>query len=157
MKTKGIFPATFLGTLLLITSMVLGGCSGGGGSSGDSPSTEPSPSHNPSLTEKIMINLQATVAPDTDTSSLTFSIVTAPTYGTVSPISEPSCTPSPSGDELSCTATVIYTPDAEYAGPDSFIYQVHDGASEISSATVDIVVASGDGTSEATDALVAME
>jgi VCBS repeat-containing protein len=75
---------------------------------------------------------------DVDSGALLFSIVTNPTHGTLGSITGTSCTPSGSGS--SCTATVAYTPAANYSGSDSFTFKVNDGALDSSPATVSITV-----------------
>ena len=54
---------------------------------------------------------------DIDGDSLTFSITSGPTHGTLGSITQ--VTPT--------SATVEYTPDPDYNGPDSFDFKVNDG------------------------------
>ncbi|QWF21767.1 tandem-95 repeat protein [Nocardioides sp. LMS-CY] len=74
---------------------------------------------------------------DVDGDPLTFA-VTEPTHGsltTLAPASDcDASTPS------QCTATVGYTPDADYHGSDSFTYTVDDGTTSSTAATVTITV-----------------
>ena len=88
----------------------------------------------------LAITLGAT---DPDSPALTFSIVTPPLHGTLSPLGAPACLPSGGGS--SCTAAVTYTPNAGYSGPDSFSFKANDGALDSNLGTVDVVVLSGTG------------
>ncbi|MBI3597589.1 MAG: tandem-95 repeat protein, partial [Nitrospirae bacterium] len=83
----------------------------------------------------VTITLSAT---DIDSAGLTFAIAGAPTHGTLGSIGTPTCTPS--GPGTSCTADVIYTPAANYNGPDSFTFTVNDGSLTSTAATVSITV-----------------
>jgi hypothetical protein len=67
---------------------------------------------------------------DADGDPLTFSIVTGPLHGNLGPI-------VPTGPT---TATVNYTPNLNYNGPDSFVYQANDGNGGTDNATVTITV-----------------
>jgi hypothetical protein len=80
-----------------------------------------------------VISLSAT---DADGNSLTFSVVASPTHGTLSAIGAPVCSGTPS----TCTASVTYTPAANYNGPDSFTFKANDGSVDSSDATVSIAV-----------------
>jgi glucuronoarabinoxylan endo-1,4-beta-xylanase len=64
-------------------------------------------------------------ASDVETTNLTFTIVTAPARGTL----------TGSGSNR------VYTPTANYAGPDSFTFRVSDGAANSGTATVSLTVA----------------
>src|SRR5207244_974864 len=77
-------------------------------------------------------------ATDVDGDSLTFSIVTPPSHGTLSSIGTVTCTSS--GGTSSCTANVTYTPASNYSGPDSFTYKANDGTADSNVATVSITV-----------------
>ncbi len=81
-------------------------------------------------TPKI-ITLAAT---DADGDTLTFSIATDPTLGTLGAISPPSCVAG------GCTADVTYTPNANDTGPDSFTFTANDGQADSAPATVSITV-----------------
>ncbi|HEX2049383.1 MAG TPA: Ig-like domain-containing protein, partial [Actinomycetota bacterium] len=73
---------------------------------------------------------------DAEGSALSFSIVGGgPSHGSLGAIGTPSCTGN------TCTAQVTYTPAANYNGPDSFQFKVHDGSLDSSNATVGISVA----------------
>src|SRR5205085_2413760 len=64
-----------------------------------------------------------------------FSIVTNPTNGTLGTVSAATCTNGV------CTATVTYTPNANYFGADSFTFKVNDGtANSNQNGTVSITV-----------------
>jgi hypothetical protein len=75
---------------------------------------------------------------DVETCDLTFSIVTAPTNGTLSVITNIACV---AGTPNSDSATVVYTPAANYYGADSFTFKVNDGTVDSEVATVSITVA----------------
>ncbi len=75
---------------------------------------------------------------DVDSSSLAFSIVSPPSHGALSAVGIASC----SGTPTSCQAPVIYTPEANYHGPDSFTYRTDDGSLTSAPATASIDVAS---------------
>jgi hypothetical protein len=65
---------------------------------------------------------------------LTFSIVTPPTKGSLNAITDLSCT---GGD---CTASVIYTPNTDFNGSDSFTFKANDAFADSAPATVSITV-----------------
>ena len=96
--------------------------------SDQSPSTEED-------TAKV-ITLSAT---DIDGNSLAFSVTGGPAHGILSAIDPVSCTPDGSGGSV-CTATVGYTPTADYNGPDSLTFKVNDGILDSNEATVTITV-----------------
>ena len=75
---------------------------------------------------------------DAETCELAFSIVGQPTKGSLGPIAAAACT---SGSPNSDTATVTYTPNANFSGSDSFTYAVNDGSLASPAATVSITVA----------------
>ena len=64
------------------------------------------------------------VATDQDNTSLTYSIVSGPSHGSLS----------------NAGPKVIYTPAANYHGPDSFTFQAHDGQTSSNIATVTIKI-----------------
>jgi hypothetical protein len=68
---------------------------------------------------------------------LTFAIATGPTHGGLGSIGAVTCnhlTPNV------CTADVVYTPSANYHGPDSFTYTANDGQVDSAPGTVSITV-----------------
>jgi hypothetical protein len=77
-------------------------------------------------------------ASDSNSASLTFSIVTAPTKGTLSALSAPSCVSSGSG--ANCTGTTTYTPNANVNGTDSFTFRASDGTNFSAPATVNLTI-----------------
>src|SRR4030095_4154006 len=66
--------------------------------------------------------------------TLTFSIVTGPSNGSLGSVSAATC----SGGN--CTATVTYTPGPDYNGSDSFTFKASDGAINSNPSTVNITV-----------------
>ncbi|ETR69320.1 MAG: hypothetical protein OMM_09709, partial [Candidatus Magnetoglobus multicellularis str. Araruama] len=69
----------------------------------------------------IYINL---IASDPDNDPITYHILTNPTHGTISLTDE----------------TVLYTPNPNYNGPDSFTYKVNDGLSDSNTAKIMITI-----------------
>jgi uncharacterized repeat protein (TIGR02059 family) len=82
---------------------------------------------------------------DPETCQLTFSIVTQPSHGTLGSISNANCV---AGSPNTDAASVTYTPNGGFSGPDSFTYKVNDGAADSAAATASITVSppSGGGT-----------
>ena len=74
----------------------------------------------------VTITLQAS---DIDNTSLTYSITTQPKHGTISSLS-------------SSKGTLVYTPDNNYVGSDTFKFKVSDGTATSSSGTVSITISS---------------
>ncbi len=74
---------------------------------------------------------------DADDDAQAFTIVTGPSHGTLSALSTPSCS---GAFPTNCSATVTYTPAADYNGPDSFTYKTNDGLEDGNTATVNITV-----------------
>jgi VCBS repeat-containing protein len=75
--------------------------------------------------------------PDTGNCELTFSIVTPPSHGTLGSIGNNGCL---SGSPNTDSASVTYTPAANYNGADSFTYKVNDGSADSSPATASITI-----------------
>ncbi|HYD47060.1 MAG TPA: Ig-like domain-containing protein [Terriglobales bacterium] len=74
---------------------------------------------------------------DVPTCDLTFTIVAPPAHGTLGAITNHGCALGlPSTD----TAAVVYTPEADFAGEDSFTYKVNDGLFDSGPATVQVTV-----------------
>jgi len=69
---------------------------------------------------------------DADSDPLTFSIVTPPAHGSLGPI----VSTGPA------TAEVLYTPDMDFNGTDSFVFEANDGNGGTDDATATIIVAS---------------
>jgi hypothetical protein len=66
---------------------------------------------------------------DADGDTLTYSIVSAPSHGSLGSINQ-------------ANGAVTYTPAQDYSGPDSFTYKANDGTNDSNTATVNLVVAS---------------
>jgi hypothetical protein len=74
---------------------------------------------------------------DAETCELTFSVVTAPAHGSLSPLTGQTCgAGSPNQD----SAATTYTPDTGFTGTDSFTYRVNDGTADSDTATVSLTV-----------------
>jgi VCBS repeat-containing protein len=89
-------------------------------------------------------------ATDVDTTSLTFSVATGPTHGSLDPIGAVTCVPDGLGG-ATCTADVLYTPAPDYNGDDSFTYQANDGLVDSAAATVSITVTASNDAPTAAD------
>lgn len=80
---------------------------------------------------------------DIDSNGLTFSIVNAPSSGSLGTIAAPSCIAVPNNTGTpgtNCTATVPYTPAANFSGSASFNFKVNDGTVDSNLATVNITI-----------------
>jgi len=74
---------------------------------------------------------------DVDGDAITFSIASGPTSGSLGTIGTVTCdvaTPK------NCTADVLYTPNADYFGPDEFQFTTNDGALTSPAGTISITV-----------------
>ena len=80
------------------------------------------------------ITLQAS---DVDSGELDVEVIDVPSHGTLGPV-QVVC--SPAGAGTSCAATVDYTPEAGYDGPDGFTFAAGDGTAVSGKATVTINV-----------------
>jgi hypothetical protein len=83
-------------------------------------------------TERNVSKLITLSGTDSDGDTLTFSLEpgSLPAHGSLGPITPTGC----------CSATVLYTPDCNYTGPDSFGYKATDGVNDSNTATVSITV-----------------
>lgn len=74
---------------------------------------------------------------DGDLDAVTFNIASQPAHGTISIVtSQPVTTEYPAGAQ----AEILYTPDADYNGTDSFTFTTSDGKGNSSPATVSITI-----------------
>ncbi|MCW2499245.1 MAG: hypothetical protein JWN87_921 [Frankiales bacterium] len=78
------------------------------------------------------------VATDPDGDTTTFKVLTGPAHGKLSGLSGPSCSGSPG---RTCRTQTTYVPVKDYAGPDSFRYQVRDDFGKTVTATAKLSVA----------------
>ena len=85
------------------------------------------------VTEDTLKTITLT-ATDADDDNLTFTIVDAPTNGTLGTIATPDCTTTAN----TCTATVDYTPAPNENNPDDFTFKANDGQVDSNTATVEI-------------------
>src|SRR5262245_27273124 len=72
---------------------------------------------------------------DADGDALTFATSSSPTHGDLGTIATPVCDGMVPNH---CTADVLYTPDADYNGSDSFNYHTNDSNNDSLDATVTI-------------------
>jgi hypothetical protein len=107
---------------------------GGGATAAELPVAGPVP---PVTTpEEVAVQIVLTGS-DADGESLTFAHIDGPAHGDLGTIGAPECD---AGPPSSCEATVTYTPDDDYSGPDVFTYRVADGADGADGAEVHITV-----------------
>ena len=82
----------------------------------------------------VVVTLSAS---DVDSAALTFALTT-PTHGR---LGEPSATQCVSSSRrTTCTATVLYTPNADYNGSDRFTYSARDGTSSSGPTPVEVTI-----------------
>ncbi|MBI2887920.1 MAG: S8 family serine peptidase [Chloroflexi bacterium] len=117
---------------LVDADKAVAGGGGGGGGTNTAPTAD-GKSVSTSEDTDVSITLSGS---DAETCELTFSIVTGPSNGSLGAISNNACT---SGSPNTDTASVTYTPKANFNGSDSFTYRVSDG-SATADATVSISV-----------------
>jgi hypothetical protein len=86
---------------------------------------------------------------DANGESLSFSILSGPSSGTLGTLSEPTC--SVAAGTSTCTASVTYTPSPDFNGPDAFSFRVNDGVAFSASAVVSINVVAVDDNPVAVD------
>ena len=102
-----------------------------GGINGTNPPGTANQSANTTEDNAVTVTLQALQA---NNNTLTFSIVTGSTSGSLGSVSPASCS---SG---TCTATVTYTPGADFNGSDSFSFRASDGSLNSNTSTVSVTV-----------------
>ena len=108
------------------------------------PNTAPAASATPNpaqTNEDTSVQFTLTGA-DADDDDLTFTITDPPDNGTLGSVSNPDCSAV-----NTCTATVTYTPAADYNGADSFKFKANDGTVDSAEVTVNITVNAVDDTS----------
>jgi DNA/RNA endonuclease G (NUC1) len=101
------------------------------GTNGTNPPGTADQSANTTEDNAVTVTLQALQA---NNNTLTFSIVNGPTSGSLGSVSSASCV---SG---TCTATVTYTPGADFNGADSFTFRASDGSLNSNTSTVSVGV-----------------
>lgn len=101
------------------------------GSNGTNPPGTADQTANTTEDNAVVITLQAL---QSNSNTLTFSTVNGPTSGSLGSVSSASC----SGG--TCTATVTYTPAADFNGSDSFTFRASDGATNSNTSTVSISI-----------------
>jgi len=101
------------------------------GVNGTNPPGTANQSTNTTEDNAVTVTLQALQA---NNNTLTFSIVNGPTSGSLGSVSPASC----SGG--TCTATVTYTPGADFNGSDSFAFRASDGSVNSNTSTVSVSV-----------------
>src|SRR5258706_404314 len=77
---------------------------------------------------------------DAETCDLTFSVVTGPAHGTLSPLTDQPCT---AGNPNQDSALVTYNPTPGFTAADPFTYKVNDGTADSNTATVTVTTAGG--------------
>ncbi len=112
--------------LLIITTSVLAGCGGGGGSGGTTSSAPVAQAGSLTTTEDTASN-STLVATDVDSATLSYSIVTPPSMGTLT-----SFDPN--------TGNYTFKPIQNANGSDSFTFKANDGSLDSNIATVTVTI-----------------
>lgn len=105
--------------------------------SGGGSNTSPTANNASATTNEDTTVAIALSGSDAELCELTFSIVTGPTHGTLGSITNNACV---SGSPNTDSASVTYTPNANFNGSDSFTYKVNDGSVDSNVATASITV-----------------
>jgi DNA/RNA endonuclease G (NUC1) len=120
-----------------------------GGTNGTNPPGTANQSANTTEDNAVIVTLQALQA---NNNTLTFSIVNGPASGSLGSVSAASCA---SG---TCSATVTYTPGADFNGSDSFTFRASDGSLNSNTSTVSVGITEvNDAPSAATDSKATQE
>jgi DNA/RNA endonuclease G (NUC1) len=101
------------------------------GTNGTNPPGSANQSANTAEDTAVTVTLQAL---QSNNNTLSFSIVNGPASGSLGSVSAASCSNG------SCSATVTYTPGADFNGSDSFTFRAADGATNSNTSTVTISV-----------------
>ncbi|MDP2661946.1 MAG: Ig-like domain-containing protein [Dehalococcoidia bacterium] len=104
---------------------------------GGSPNTAPTADGATVTTNEDTAAIATLTARDPEQCDLTFTIVSGPASGALSPITTNACGV---GSPNSASATVTYTPDPNFNGADGFSFRVNDGLADSSVASVSITV-----------------
>jgi DNA/RNA endonuclease G (NUC1) len=112
------------------------------GTNGTNPPGTANQSASTTEDNSVTVTLQALRS---NSNSLTFTIVGGPSSGSLGSVSASTC----SGG--SCTATVTYTPAADFNGSDSFTFKASDGSTSSNTSTVSIGVSEVNDSPSATD------
>jgi endonuclease G, mitochondrial len=119
------------------------------GTDGVNPPGTANQSANTTEDNSVTVTLQAL---QSNSDPLTFSITSSPTSGSLGSVSAATCS---SG---TCTATVTYTPTADFNGSDSFTFRANDGSVHSNTSTVTIGVSEvNDSPTAADDSKTAQE
>ena len=102
-----------------------------------SPNTSPTANATSKTTPQDTPATVSLSGSDPESCTLTFTIVTGPVHGSLGSISDNACV---AGVPNTDSATVTYTPDSGYDGPDSFTYKVNDGTNDSSPATASLTI-----------------
>jgi DNA/RNA endonuclease G (NUC1) len=112
------------------------------GTNGTNPPGTANQSASTTEDNSVTVTLQAL---QSNNNSLTFTIMSGPTSGSLGSVSASSCS---SG---ACTATVTYTPAADFNGSNSFTFRANDGATHSNTSTVSIGVSEVNDSPSVTD------